>query len=107
MRMKKAMIILACALALAWCKKEKDFTITNLSGKNWYEAQVWFSETGESGGLIGSADVGNVAIGESCTVEPEGEFFYIYANDYKGDLVMSKMLPISGNRATVEEEDMY
>lgn len=105
--MKKTMIMLACALALAGCKKENDFTITNLSGKNWYDTEVWFSETDEAGGLIGSSEVGNVEIGESCIVEPKGEFFYIHANDNNGDLIMSKMLPISGNRATVKEENLY
>lgn len=87
-------------------KDEKDSkTITNLSGVTWYKAQVWFRSSPD-GDLNGYKDVGTVDIGESCTVDTDEPYFYIYAKDARGKLIMSETILFSSNKATVTSKDL-
>ncbi len=107
--MKRIAFILVIALQflLCGCSKEDDgVIITNLSGKNWYDAQVWFRET-EGGELKGYEDVGMVTTGSNCIVYTSLPYFYIYAKDNRGRMIMSKDVRISGGKATITEKDLF
>lgn len=99
-------LIAIFALLSSCSKDDKSITITNLSGKNWYEAQVWFRQS-EDGELSGYTDVGMVGVGSTCVVETEEPIFYIYAKDNRGRMIMSRNIHITGSSATVKESDLY
>jgi hypothetical protein len=96
------------SLVLGGCSKDDDNTktITNLSGVNWYDAQVWFRDT-EGGELSGYDEVGMVTVGETCTVSTNKAMFYIYAKDARGKLIMCKDIKFVNNKATVTENDLF
>ncbi len=100
-------IILFIAILLSGCSKDdKDSkTITNLSGETWYKAQVWFRDS-PNGDLNGYKDVGTVDVGESCIVDTDEPFFYIYAKDAKGKLIMSETISFAGRKTTVTSKDL-
>lgn len=105
--MKKTILAALMVAFLSGCSKEDNtVTITNLSGKSWYETQVWFRQT-EDGELSGYTDVGTVDVGSSCVVETDDPIFYIYAKDNRGKMIMSKNIHINGSKATVKESDLY
>lgn len=105
--MKKTILAALMVAFLSGCSKEDNtVTITNLSGKSWYETQVWFRQT-EDGELSGYTEVGTVDVGSSCVVETDDPIFYIYAKDNRGKMIMSKNIHVSGSKATVKESDLY
>lgn len=107
--MKKILTVMVIALQFILCgcsKDDNEIIITNLSGVNWYDTQVWFRET-EGGDLKGYKEVGLVAIGSTCVVETEMPYFYIYAKDNRGRMIMSKDIHIVGGKATVKEKDLF
>lgn len=107
--MKKIMAILVIALQFILCgcsKDDNEVIITNLSGKNWYETQVWFRKS-DGGELTGYTEVGMVSVGSTCVVETSEPYFYIYAKDNRGRMIMSKDIHIVGGKATVKEKDLF
>ena len=94
-------------MLLSGCSKDdsNSKTITNLSGATWYKAQVWFRSSPD-GDLNGYKDVGTVDIGESCTVDTDEPYFYIYAKDARGKLIMSETISFSGNKTNVTAKDL-
>lgn len=109
--MKKVLLIIVVGLLLAFagCSKddEPQQTITNLSGVNWYDAQIWFKDS-EGGELKGYESVGSVSIGDKCNVSTEATYFYVYAKNASGKLLMSKDIPFSSSKKTnVTKNDMY
>lgn len=106
--MKKLFPIIVALLAIlpSCSKEENSVTITNLSGKNWYETQVWFRQS-EEGELSGYTEVGMVEVSSTCVVETEEPIFYIYAKDNRGRMIMSRNIHIMGSSATVKESDLY
>lgn len=105
--MKKTILAALMVAFLSGCSKEDNtVTITNLSGKSWYETQVWFRQT-EDGELSEYTEVGTVDVGSTCVVETDDPIFYIYAKDNRGKMIMSKNIHINGSKATVNESDLY
>lgn len=105
--MKKILFLLLAVLSLAGCSKDDDlFVITNRSGITWYDTQIWFRDS-EEGDMNSYKEVGTVNIGSSCAVEPDGAYFYIYAEDARGEMIMSKNIKVNGSSATVREGDLY
>lgn len=106
-RKSTVVILLLIAVLLNGCSKDdKDSkTITNLSGVTWYKAQVWFRSSPD-GDLNGYKDVGTVDVGESCTVDTDEPYFYIYAKDARGKLIMSETISFAGRKATVTSKDL-
>lgn len=94
------------ALFMVSCSKDSDtmVSIQNLSGKDWYDTQIWFLENEDN--LEGYTEVGTVAIGKTCVVETDCSMFYVYAKDSNGKLIMSKP-KYTGSSVTVRETDLY
>ena len=94
MRKLFTLAMMVTALAFVGCSDDDETSgralkITNATSYNWYNAQVWFRDT-EEGDLKGYEEIGNVMIGESVVVNAQGEMFYIYAKDHRGNLLMTK-----------------
>lgn len=111
MIMRKLFLIMAMALpmVLMSCSDddgEKMKTIKNLTGTSWYDAQIWFMESTEAESMTGYQEVGDVAIGESCTVESESAYFYVYAKDARGKVLMSQPKPLNKS-VSVKEDDLF
>lgn len=101
--------LLACiVLGFSACSDDDGdaVVITNLSGQNWYKAEVWLRNE-PSGDLQGFKEVGTVAAGESCTVNTDCDYFYIYAKNVSGRMIMSKDIHIVNKKATVNAKDLY
>lgn len=94
-------------IVFASCSKDNESLkeIKNLSGETWYDAQVWFMDSPESENLAGYQNVGDVGIGESCTVDSDNAYFYIYAKNSRGKLIMSKPKSLSSSNS-VKENDL-
>ena len=99
--------ILLITVLFSGCSKDDNNskTITNLSGETWYKAQVWFRDS-PNGDLNGYKDVGTVDVGESCIVDTDEPFFYIYAKDARGKLIMSETISFAGRKTTVTSKDL-
>ena len=108
--MRKLILILAMVLpmVLLSCSDDGDKmkTIKNLTGTTWYDTQVWFMESTEAESTTGYQEVGDVSVGESCTVESESAYFYVYAKDAKGKVLMSQPKPLNKS-VSVEEDDLF
>lgn len=109
--MKRLLIMLAAMLplfAFVGCSDEEDSQkeIKNLSGTNWYEAQVWFLESEDPDSMTSYVEVGDVENGESCFVNSDQNYFYIYAKDGRGRLIMSQPQPLLGSNL-VSESDLF
>lgn len=107
--MKRIAFILVIALQfiLCGCSKDDDgIYITNLSGKNWYGTQVWLRDS-DGGDLKGYKEVGLVTNGSTCVIDTETPYFYIYAKDNRGKMIMSKDIRVAGEKATVTEKDLF
>lgn len=108
--MKKILLMLAMALPIAFasCSDDGDKmkTIKNLTGTTWYDTQVWFMESTEAESMTGYQEVGDVAVGESCTVESESAYFYVYAKDARGRMIMSQPKPLDKS-VYVGEDDLF
>jgi len=101
--------LMACLVLFTGCSDDDDKptkSITNLSGVTWYKTQVWFRDA-EGGDLSGYKDVGTVNIGDACYVDTDKPIFYIYAKDASGNMVMSKDIYFSNDKATVNSKDLY
>lgn len=94
------------ALFMVSCTKDSNtmVSIQNLSGKDWYDTQIWFMENEDN--LEGYTEVGTVTIGKTCVVETDCQMFYVYAKDSNGKLIMSKP-KYTGSSVTVRETDLY
>lgn len=79
--------------------------MTNVSGTSFYDCQVWFRATPE-GELIDYVEVGNWMMGESVKVKKLGDYCYIYAKDFKGDMLMSKTLE-AYDGMNINKRDLY
>lgn len=102
----KKILALAFAAILSGCTKDdNEVIITNLSGTDWYNTQVWYGNSAKD--LQGYSDVGYVAIGESCSVETDCSMVYIYAKDSKGRLVMSEPMDATRGKVTITEKDLF
>ena len=102
--MKK--LLLLAAISLLGCTKENDSVIvTNLSGTDWHETQVWYGQSEKE--LEGYSEVGTVRIGQSCMVETDCGMVYIYAKDSRGRVVMSKPKDATSGSVTIKESDLY
>ena len=110
MIMRKVILMLAMMLPIVFvsCSDDSDNVkvIKNLTGTSWYDTQIWFMESTDPESMTGYEEVGDVAVGESCTVESESAYFYIYAKDARGNLIMSKPKPLIES-VSVEENDLY
>ena len=103
--MKKIAFVLF-TLLMTSCSKDSDtqVSIQNLSGKDWYNTQIWFMKNEDD--LEGYTEVGTVGIGKTCVVETECPMFYVYAKDSSGKLIMSKP-KYTGSSVIVKETDLY
>lgn len=109
--MKKILLMMAMTLpmiAFTSCSKDDESAkvIKNLSGTNWYDTQIWFMNSTDSESLDWYQEVGDVGIGESCTVNSDKPYFYIYAKDSRGNLVMSQPKPLLESNS-ISEDDLY
>ena len=102
--MRKILFVLV-ALLMVGCSKDNDtlVSIQNLSGKDWYDTQIWFMENEDN--LEGYTEVGTVSIGETCVVETDCSMLYVYAKDSNGKLIMSKP-KYTGTSVIVRETDL-
>lgn len=109
--MKKLILLFILISALlVGCKKENEkphYTIQNLSGVTWYNAEVWFRNTPGGELEIWQAKVGMVENGSSCSVETDCSYFYIYAKDYRGKMIMSKDIKLNTGTIIVKAADLY
>ena len=88
----KVLKLLMCCTLIALsvsCTKSGKMEFSNLSGKDFYGCQIWFSDS-ENGNLIGYEEAGNVMMGESGKVKMLGAYCYVYAKDASGRMVMTK-----------------
>ena len=107
--MKKAILMLAMVLpmVLTSCSDEGNIkTIKNLTGVSWHDAQIWFMESTEAESMVGYQEIGYVGIGESCEVDSESAYFYVYAKDSRGRTVMSRPKRLS-EVVSVYEDDLF
>ena len=99
-------ILLLAAISLFGCTKENEsVVITNLSGTDWHETQVWYGQSEKE--LEGYSEVGTVRIGQSCMVGTECGMMYIYAKDNRGRVVMSKQKDATSGSVTIKESDLF
>ncbi len=104
--MKKIMILLFSLLVLVSCAKEsRSVTVTNLSGIDWYQTQVWFVTNIDE--LDGYTEVGTVEIGSSCKVRTDCPMLYISAKDNNGKMIMSHKKSILYSEVTIHKSDLY
>ena len=91
---------------LAGCAKESDneVVITNLSGYNWYDTQIWYTSSKDA--MEGYSEVGNVYIGETCSVETDCRYIIVSAKDKRGNLIMSGHMDATNGIIKVESDDL-
>lgn len=107
--MKKFLFVLSMTLPMfifTACSKDDEKVIKNLSGSNWYDTQVWFMNSSDAESLDSYQDVGDVGIGESCTVDSDKSYFYIYAKNSRGKLIMSRPKILTSSNS-ITENDLY
>lgn len=94
------------AIMMAGCSKESEneVIITNLSGYDWYKTEILYTNSTDK--LEGYTNVGNVKIGESCSVETDCSMVVVKARDARGGLVMTSYMDATNCRVTVEREDI-
>lgn len=100
--MKKVLFLLAILPMMLFtaCSSDDDdketYTIKNLSGVNWYDVDVCIMSSGDDDAeLLEMIDVGDVAVGETCTISSEHSYFYISAKNNRGKIFMSKVKYLS------------
>jgi len=83
--------LLAVIVLFNSCEKTSGgrMSFKNYTGKDFYDCKVWFRNTPD-GELIGWEEAGNVLMGESGQVKKLGDYCYIHAKDYRGNMVMTK-----------------
>ena len=103
--MKKILFLMALLpmMLLTACSDDdtESKEIKNLSGKTWYDTQVWFMTSTDAESLDGYQEVGDISVGESCTVNSDKGYFYIYAKDNRGKLIMSKPKRLSSSNSVI------
>ncbi len=105
--MKKLLLFFILCMLFFSCDNGMTYKVTNLSGVDWYKTEIWFASSSVAGsGLDGSQYVGTVLIGNSASFTTKSSYFYIYAKDKNGDMVMSQTQPISINNF-VTRNDLY
>lgn len=104
--MKKFILLALSAIMLAGCAKESEneVVITNLSGYNWYDTQIWYTSSKDA--MEGYTEVGSVSIGETCSVETDCRYIIVSAKDRRGNLVMSDYMETESGFVTVERDDL-
>jgi hypothetical protein len=106
--MEKVLFVLLIPLFLLGCSKDEETnkrTITNLSGINWYDANVYLIDIDQETPKK-SIEVGTVEVGKSCTVNSIYPYFSISAKDIHGEIILSRLLGIGGKTVTVGEKDL-
>ena len=93
-------------MLFAGCAKESDnaVVITNLSGYNWYDTQVWYTNSKDV--MEGYTEVGSVQIGETCSVDTDCRYIIVSAKDSRGNLVMSDYMEVESGFVTVKRDDL-
>lgn len=102
--MKKYILLAFSAMIFAGCAKDNEVIVTNLSGVNWYDAQIWYTNSKDA--MEGYSEVGSVSVGESCSFETECQFIVVSARDSRGRLVMSDYIDTDNGIVTVKEDDL-
>lgn len=109
--MKNILFISLAVLMFIGCSKEdgKVYTVTNLTGSDWYKTQVWYAQGEDVGSeLDGYSDVGTVNIGEDAKFNTDSPFFYISAKSASGKPIMSKKMKLEGRTGiTISKSDLY
>ena len=105
--MKRWALLLVIIPFMFSCEKDNASTyeIINQSGVDWYNAQAWYSNSVE-GDFTTYIEIGNVSIGESVTISTEDLYVLISGDDFRGDLVMSERMLLSGTKVTVRNSNM-
>ena len=107
--MKKLILLFLFVAFLMSCEKDNkaSYEVTNLSGVDWYEAQIWYSNSGSSDAeFTGYDNVGSVLIGESVKFTTDNTHILIMAKSNSGGSVMSKRIAISGSKISVSKSDL-
>lgn len=109
--MKKvfSLMLLLATIVIALPSCSDDITgsmkLTNLSGIDWYDGEVWYSDA-PNGDLNGDVDFGTLKVGEATTVKTKGTYFYVCIKNSHGKMQLSKPKPVSSS-VTVSASDMY
>lgn len=112
--MKKILFLLLLSVisltTLTSCSKDNEdvvgsMKITNLSGIDWYDGEVWYSDV-PNGDLNGDVDFGTLKVGETKTVKTKGAYFYVCVKNSSGKMQLSKPKSV-GSSVTVSASDMY
>lgn len=103
--MKKVILLLLTAMLFAGCSKENnEVVVTNLSGYDWYDTQLWYTNSKDA--MEGYSEVGNVYIGETCSVETDCRYIIVSARDSRGNLIMSDHMDATNGFITVDRDDL-
>ena len=102
--MKKYILLALSAIIFAGCAEDNEVIITNLSGVNWYDTQIWYTNSKDA--MQGYTEVGSVSVGESCSVDTECQFIVVSARDSRGRLVMSDYMDADNGIVTVKDGDL-
>lgn len=105
--MKKFILLALSAIMFSGCAKENEneVVITNLSGYNWYDTQIWYTSSKDA--MEGYTEVGSVSIGETCSVDTDCRYIIVSAKDSRGRMVMSDYMDTDSGVITVEEDDLF
>lgn len=107
--MKKILLLITLIATFASCSKDDKsvYEIVNLSGVNWYNTQIWYSnESNSNAEFTGFDTFGTVLIGESLKITTDNLYILVSAENSSGGLVMSDRIPVSGSKIIIRESDM-
>ena len=103
--MKKSILLALTAIIFAGCSKENnEVVVTNLSGYDWYDTQLWYTNNKDA--MEGYSEVGNVYIGETCSVETDCRYIVVSAKDKRGNLIMSDYMDATNGIVKVDRDDL-
>ena len=104
--MKKTIFFFMVILMSCSSEVGVKYTLTNLSGVNWYTTTIYYANS-ENGASLRSKDVGTLKIGESAEFQTDCSYFHVGARDGVGVVVLSRTKTLSATSINVTKDDLY
>ena len=103
--MRKVLFLLLIVFAFG-CESETEYAITNLTGINWYDVSIYLSNS-EDGSTVKTVDFVKLNIGDVASFKTNCLYFHVGARDGRGEVVLSRTMPLSRPSISVTPINLY